>query len=580
MSDMLDVIIRNGTVIDGTGAPRFRADVGISGDRIETVDNLEGAKARKVIDAKGKVVCPGIVDPHSHADLTIYRRDHVKTLAPLVRQGITTFIGGNCGMSMAPVHDNGYTADIKLYLEAFTAKNFDTEIKWDDTASFMRTIERHGALLNVGLLAPHGLIRINAMGRQNRYATGSEVKQMQRVLEECMEAGALGLSTGLQYQPGLQSNTRELIELGKVLKKYDGIYTSHLRSYMNTLPEAVNELVRVASVNGIRAQISHIFWVPDLGVMAPLFHKVMRGLINLSKYWTPPIPLDGEVTNQLEILDKLRVKGVQIGMDVMPTTTSFTHLFAFFPPWAVEGTKEQVIARIADPQKRKEMVYDIKNGAMNWPHTGRNAWSLNLLKIMGWDTLRIMSVVTEKNKQFEGKALPEIAELWKKEPFDCLCDLLLEEDGKVLVFISLGEPEDSLTERSMYAAIKHPEVSVSTDTILMGFGKPSYLFYGCYPKFIRRYVKEMKLLNLEAAIRKMTSLPADHFRLDHRGKIKQGWYADVLVFNPDTIAPNCDFEHPSGVPAGIEQVFINGNHVVEFDKLHTDVLSGRVLRRN
>ncbi|HOO57272.1 MAG TPA: amidohydrolase family protein, partial [bacterium] len=340
---MADYIIKNGTVIDGTGKKRFRADVVITGDKIETVEHIGYLKGNsyKVIDARNKIVCPGFVDPHSHADLTIYRKDSHSILAPLVRQGITTFVGGNCGMSLAPVNDE-YHDDLKLYIEAFTAKDFEKEIKWQSFGEFLNLIEKNGMPLNYAPLAPHGLIRICSMGRKNRYARDSEIKTMCNMLEDSIEGGAIGLSSGLQYMPGLNSETRELAELGKVLKKHEGIYTSHLRSYMNTLPQAIDELISIARSNNIRAQISHIFWVPDLGIIGPIFQGVMRGLIDLSKFWTPPLPLDTEIQKQLDRLDRLRKRGVNIGMDVMPTTTTFTHLFAYFPPWAVEGPRDLI----------------------------------------------------------------------------------------------------------------------------------------------------------------------------------------------------------------------------------------------
>ncbi|HPN95085.1 MAG: N-acyl-D-glutamate deacylase [bacterium ADurb.Bin236] len=575
---MPDIIIKNGTVVDGTGAPGFVADVAITGDKIEAIGKFEKVNGCKTIDATGKIVCPGIVDPHSHADMTIFREDHRDILAPLVKQGITTFIGGNCGMSMAPYGGENQNL-IRDYLAAFTGMDIEAAVKWNSTGEFISHIEKNGMLLNMGLLAPHGLLRIDAMGMDTRSATDDEVGKMSRTLEKSLEEGAIGLSTGLQYMPGLQSDTRELVALGKVLSKYDGIFTSHLRSYMNTLPEAVDEVVEVARTNDIRAQISHIFWVPDMGWFGGVFRMFAGALIKMSKYWSLPIPLDGEEGKQFKKLDKLREQGVKISVDAMPTTTGFTHLFAFFPPWALTGGKEEIIKRCKDPETRKEMLYDITHGKLIWPHTGKNTWSLNLFKIMGWGCARIMAVVSEKNKRYEGMQLLTIAREQGKHPFDAACDLLVEEDGCVLVFESMGEPEDRFTERSLFAALKDPNVSISTDTILMGFGKPSYLFHGCYPKFISRYVRDMKLLPLELGVRKMTGLAAEHFQLKDRGLLKEKWFADVLVMDLNTIAPNCSFVNPTGNPSGVEHVFINGCHTVKDGELLPDAMPGRTLKR-
>jgi N-acyl-D-amino-acid deacylase len=281
---MPDFVIKNGLVITGTGEKGFKADVVIEGERITAVERsvTEAPNGCDVIDATGKVVCPGMIDSHSHADMTIHRSDHPAILEPLIRQGITTFVGGNCGMAMAPLSRKHF-AEVKIYLEGFTARELDGDVTWSDTAGFMERVEKGGLAVNCALLAPHGLMRIDEMGMAARYATEDEIDGMKRSLEECMDAGCIGMSTGLQYMPGLQSNTHELIELGRVLKKYDGIFTSHLRSYMNEMPRAVDEVAAVARIAEIRGQVSHIFHVPDLGPIGPAFRAVARALISLSK---------------------------------------------------------------------------------------------------------------------------------------------------------------------------------------------------------------------------------------------------------------------------------------------------------
>ncbi|MFA6450672.1 MAG: D-aminoacylase [bacterium] len=579
---MADYVIRNGTVVDGSGAPGFRADVVVEGDRITAVERIGQIKIDpngcRTINAAGKIVCPGIIDSHSHADLTIYRGNHAQTLEPLIRQGITTFIGGNCGMSMAPLSER-HPAEVKMYLEGFTARELDEEITWKDSAGFMDQLDKNGVAMNCALLAPHGLIRIDAMGMQPSHANNEQIGLMSRRLEESMEAGCVGMSTGLQYMPGLQSDTRELVKLGAVLKKYEGIYVSHLRTYMNELPKAVDELAEVARENDIRAQISHMFWVPDLGPIGPLVHGFARFFINLSKYWTLPAKLDSAIEKELDRITGFSKKGVSVGVDVMPTTTTFTHLMAYFPPWVLQGSKEDIGRRLTNPRYRRRILRDIENGDMAWPHTGRNSWSLNIFKLLGWQSTRIMSVFSRKNKHLEGRTFADIAEERGKHPFDVICDILAEEDARVLVFSSLGEPEDNFTEQSIYAALKHPDVAISTDTILLGLGKPSHLFYGAYPKFFSRYVREKKMLSIEAAVRKTSGLPAEHYRLKDRGFIKKGGFADVLIFDPKTIAPNCDFCNPQGTPSGIEHVFINGHHAVEKGKIDLSMMPGRVLRR-
>lgn len=579
---MADVILKNGTVHTGAGDPGVRADVVIQDDCIAAIlppGKHRAAARTKIIDVAGKVVCPGFVDPHSHADMTIHRAGHEKILEPLIRQGITTFVGANCGMSLAPISKR-FTHPAQNFIEAFTAMDFARDLRWRDMAGFMERIEENGLALNCALLAPHGMIRIAVMGFATRHADDGEVRRMTRLLEECFDAGCIGMSTGLQYMPGLQSDTSELVRLGAVLKKRDGIYTSHLRSYMKTLPRAIDELIEIARKNDIRGHVSHLLWVPDYGVFAPIVLGAARALIRMSKYWTPSVKLDGDMEKELNKLERFRRKGVALGADVMPTLTTFTHLIAYLPPWVVEGTKDEVRSRIADRATRRKILHDIEHGRMVWPHTGRNHWSLNVLGLLGWESTIIMSVVTDDNKKLEGKTLAEIGRLRGRHPFDAMCDLMIEEEGRILVFSALGEPDDNFTERSIFTAISDPKVSISTDTILMGFGKPSHLFYGAFPKFFGRYVREKKMLSLETAIRKVTGLPAEEFGLSKRGFIREGYFADIVVFDPRTIAPNCDFARPVGKPSGIEHVFINGRHVLDDGHLSLNPLPGRLLRKN
>jgi len=574
---MLDVLIRNGTVVDGSGKPRFAADVGVQGDRIAFVGKAGDARGNTEIDAAGKIVCPGIIDPHSHADLTVCRPDHVTLLEPLVRQGITTFIGGNCGFSLAPVGEKNREAT-EEYIGVFTGVDSRNNLQWPTMGGFLDALEERGVLLNTAVLAPHGLLRISEVGSALRYADDDELRAMAKALDQALEEGAIGLSAGLQYFPGSQSDTHELVHLGETLKKHDGVFACHLRSYCRTLDRAIDEVIEVARTNEIPAQISHIFDVPYLGVFGPPLRKFIRGLAKLSAWWTPPLPLAGPMNKRLGQMMAARDQGVRVSMDVMPTTTGFTHLLAFFPPWVLVGAREDVIARLRDPAERARMRRDIEHGSMKWPHVEGNSWSLNFFQVMGWESVRIMAVASEKNRHYEGVPLVEIAREQGKHPLDAACDLLLEEGGHVLIFESMAEPEDNLTERTMVPALKHPQVSVSTDTLLLGIGKPSHLFYGCYPKFLGRYVREKKLLPIETAVRKMTGLPAEHFGLDGRGRIKEGNYADIVVFDFDLIAPRSTFQEPEQSPVGIEHVFINGTHVVDGDTFNGEPRPGKVLR--
>jgi N-acyl-D-aspartate/D-glutamate deacylase len=435
----------------------------------------------------------------------------------------------------------------------------------------------------MALLVPHGMLRISALGLEDRPADTGALEMMKRLLEESMEAGAFGLSTGLQYFPGLFSDTEELVKLSEPLSRRGGIFTSHLRSYTaTTLGKAIDEVGEVAKANGIRGQVSHIFSIPWMGPLQPLALKGLKWMCRhpeLTLKLTPDFALDMSMNVVLKRLEKNRKAGADIAMDVMPTTAGFTHLLAFFPPWVLTGNREKVLERLSDPAQRKEMLRDIEKGKPAWPHSGRNNWSLNIMRQMGWDAVTIMAVHGEKNKHLEGRLFTEIAEEQGKHPFDVMCDLLIEEDGQVLVFESMSEPDDAFTERYTFPALQDPGTMITTDTILMGVGKPSYLFYGCYPKFFGRYAGEKKLLDLPEAVRRCTSLPAGFFGIEKRGLVKEGYYADLLVMDPGSFRTEAVFRDPERFPTGLDTVIINGSPVVKGGDVVPGTLPGSMLRK-
>ncbi len=580
---LFDIIIEDALVIDGSGREPYEADVGIMGTHIEKTGDLGGSEAAKRIDAGGRVVCPGIIDVHSHADLTMFKDDAAVLLQPLVRQGITTFVGGNCGMSLAPITDE-HREGLKTYLEVFTQMDFDTDIQWKSMGEFMDRMDEKGLLLNMALLVPHGMLRISALGMEDKPADTGAIEMMKWLLEESMEAGAFGLSTGLQYFPGLFSDTAELVKLAGPLQGYGGIFTSHLRSYTSsTLGKAIDEIGEVARANGIRGQVSHIFSVPWAGPVHPLALKGLKWMCKHPDFTlkvAPDFLLDMSMNVVLKRLEKNRKNGADMAMDIMPTTAGFTHLLAFFPPWVLVGDREKVLARAYDPEQRKEMLRDIEKGKPTWPHRGKNDWSLNIMRQMGWDAVTIMAVHSEKNKHLEGRLFTDIAEEQGKHPFDVMCDLLIEEDGQVLVFESMSEPDDAFTERYTFPALQDPRTMITTDTILMGMGKPSYLFYGCYPKFIGRYVNERKLVELPEAIRRLTSMPAEFFGIEKRGLLEEGYYADLLLMDADNFKTEAVFRDPERYPTGLDTVIINGVPVVEKGESVPGALAGKMLRKN
>ncbi len=575
---MIDTLVKGGTIIDGTGNNAFSGDIAIEGDRIADVSGHIDANAKVTIDAKGKYICPGFVDIHSHADLSIYRDNHVDLLEPLVMQGITTFVGGNCGFSIAFAPEESRDRCVE-YIEGITCQPLKEDVTWSKPADFMEMLERKGILLNMGLLVGHGSLRVTAAGSANRLLTGDEQARMEGYLRESLDMGCLGMSTGLQYFPGSQSDLAELTRLGKVLKEFNAIFTSHLRSYAHTLDNAIVEVAEVGRRAEIRVEISHLYWQPYVKGLA----YVMRQAVRLGSYLYNnlhiPIPIEKGLQAKIDLIERQRADGVDVRFDMVPTSEGFTLLPAFLPPYVSEGGKEMMLERLKDRAFRRKVLKDIEDTEPTWPHRYGATWSFNYIKMTGWEGLRVMSVTKEENKWMEGKTFPDIARELSKDPIDAMCDLLIDEDARVLVFHTPLKPDDPLAFRSMWHGFTHPLSMVVTDTILIGVGRPAHVFYDCYPRFIKAFVKERKMLTIEEAVRKATGLPAEVMEIKERGVIKKGNFADIVVFDLDNLDTRADFYNPAVFPSGIEHVLINGRHVVNRGTLDKGILAGQMIRR-
>lgn len=576
----LDYLLKNCRIIDGAGSRSRMGDIGITGDRFllnGTSENSDPA-ALSVIDMNGRCACPGFIDIHSHADLSIYDPDQVRILEPLVRQGITTFVGGNCGMSMAP--SGGPNAGlISDYIRTFTSREEEEIAEWNDFDSFCSFLEDRGTLLNAALLAPHALLRIDAMGLSTKTPGIDARRRMRSNLEACLEQGAIGMSCGLQYFPGLQASTAEIEELAAVVARAEGFLALHLRCYTDQVGKAAEEAIRIAERTGVRIQLSHLLWAPDLGRAAFLSKPLTAALSAIRRSTGARLPIDLPLRRVLSRLERLRESGrVSSGADVMPTTTGFTHLLALFPPWLLEGGSTSVLRRLSDSRVRERLRRSFSGKRARWPHQGDD-WSLNIVRMLGWDALRVMSVASDRNRKYEGAPLTTLARERAADPLDAACDLLLEEDGRVLVFGSLSDPDDKLALDLIHAPLIDADTSIVTDTILLGFGKPSHLFYDCYPGYIEEFVTRRRAISLEAAVRKMTLLPAEQAGLRKRGRIDHGCFADLVIFDPERIRTRTTFQDPCHHPEGIDYVFINGRKLLSPDGFEPDPLPGRILRR-
>lgn len=576
-----DTILESPAIYDGTGRVPFYNDLGIKKGKIAAVGDLSEAKAKKRINAKGLALCPGFIDVHTHADFALHRPDQVNVLEPLVRQGVTTVIGGNCGVTMGPISDRNPDFQFKFY-EIFLGKDQRPLVTWKTFGDMLNAMEDKGLIVNCAMLAPHGIIRMHAMGDSIELAGPDDISIMKTTLRECMEAGAVGMSTGLQYFPGLSSDANELTELARIIHDYNGAFTSHLRSYnSDTLQKAIDEVVGIGRDAEIPVQISHLFWVPYLfepvNTIMKKAIKVASRLYNIRPF---PMPLKSSTKSHLAKIAKLVDKGFPIGVDAMPTSAGFTHLFAFFPPWSMDGGLKGVLERIANPVERRKIRKSIENGNPIWPHRGPDSWSMNLFKVMGWDCASVMSVTLEKNQHLLGKNFVEIGKMTGKHPFDAACDLALEEDGRVLIFETPTFPGDPLVELSLQGTLVDPNVSIGTDMIPLGFGRPSHLTYDCFPKFLGQYSREWNLISMQEAIRKCTGLPAKQLQIRGRGTICEGNWADLVLFDPKTIGSNSTALDPAHFPSGIKKVFINGQQIVDDDKFLPDSMPGQMIRHH
>lgn len=544
-----DLLLRNGWIVDGSGASGYAASVAVKDGRIAEIGTLAGAEAEREIDVCGHVIAPGFIDIHSHCDFVLPLPDQDDFLAPFVRQGITTLVVGNCGYAPAPVNP-----DTASLMQAYTAfiKPRDLNWEWRSFGDYLDYLERHGVFLNTVPLAAHGALRIAEMGFDARAPNDEELAGMKRQLRECMESGAHGLSCGLIYAPGMFASTAELAELAGALSAYDGIFTFHVRGSSETLTRAAQEVIDVARQAGVRVQHSHL----------EAFGK---------PHW-------GKVEQTLALHERARAEGIDHGFDVIPYTVANTTFLAVLPPWSLDGGVERLLERLRDPDTRARIKHDVEHVVPDWPTWRPGGWPHNLVEATGWDNVWIMWVESERNKHCEGKSVARLADEAGKDPFDVAAELILDERGHVTA-LYVGVSGDLEEEWALRQIIQHPNACIETDAFSLGRGRPHPALHGAFPRVLGQYVREQRLITLEDAVRRMTSLSAERFKLPDRGLVREGYWADLTVFDPDTVADRTTFGEPEAAPAGIELVVVNGTVVAEGGRVATGTRAGRVIRR-
>ena len=501
--ETFDVLIRGGRIIDGTGNPWFRGDVGISEERIVRIGDLENAQAERVIDASGLVVAPGFVDPHTHAVRGIF---DVPEAESALLQGVTTLIEGNDGTSPYPIDDH------------------------------LEEIQATGISPNWALFVGQGTIRSTVMGTENRPANSEEMERMKELVAEAMEHGAIGISTGLFYVPGSFSSTEEIIEISRVVADYGGIYISHMRDEVAGLLDSVNETIRIGEEASIPVQITH--------------HKVV-GRDN----W-------GASVDSLDLIDEARARGIDITMDQYPYTASQTRITALVPQWAQEGGEDALIQRIQDPDTRPRIKMEIVDRILH----DRG----------GGDPVNVVISVCAWDPSIEGKSRAEITAERGMEPTpenaaDVVMDII-RSGGARAVYHAMSEED---VERIM----QHQATAIGSDGPLSGFGAgaPHPRQYGTFARVLGHYVRERGILTLEEAIRKMSGATAQRLGIRDRGILREGFYADVTVFDAENIRDLSTFEDPHEYAEGVEFVAVNGVVVID-EGTHTGERPGQVIR--
>jgi N-acyl-D-amino-acid deacylase len=531
------ILIKNATIIDGTNSKSYEGDILVKEKRIVAIESLgffdkDITEDINVIDVRGLVTTPGFIDTHSHSDLKVLTEPDV---IPKLMQGITTEVLGQDGISMAPLPIH-YISAWRKNLAGLDGESNEINWEYETTKNYLSMIEEAKPALNESYLLPHGNVRMEAIGLDDREPSDEEIKKMCEITRREMQAGCLGLSSGLIYMPCAYSKTKELIELCKVISEFDGVFVVHQRSEADTIIASMKEIIEIGRESKVRIHFSHF--------------KVCG-----KKNWK-------YLDEMLELLNQAQKEGIIVSLDQYPYVAGSTMLGVILPPWVHDGGTDQLVERLKSSELREKMKKDMIEGIPGWD---------NFIDFAGVEGIFITSVATDKNKEAIGLNLQQLGELRKKEPLEATFDLLMEEENAVGMVDFYG------LEEHVIKIMTRPEMNVCTDGLLSGTPHPRV--YGSFARVLGKYVREEKVLTLEDAIHKMTGKAATALNIKERGFLKAGYYADITIFHPNTIIDKGTFENPKQFPEGIEYVIVNGEIAVNHGT-YTTKRNGMVIRKS
>ncbi len=528
-----DLVITNGHIIDGTGSPWYSGDVGIKDGKIAAIGNLAGASRTRTIDAQGKVVAPGFIDMLGQSEMTILVDPR---LPSKIYQGITTEVTGEGG-SAAPLNETIIKADQSGY------DHYHITPDWRTFRQYFARLEKQGMGINLASYVGATQVRRMVLGDDDKQPTPEQLAQMKDLVRQAMRDGTVGLSTALEYAPAPYAKTDELIALAGEASNFGGIYATHMRNESDSVLEAIDEALQI----GKQAHIPVEIW-----------HLKVAGKSN----W-------GRMPEVVARIDAARKQGIDVSANTYAYTAWFNSMSAFIPPWAHDGGDAKLIERLKDPATRARIRKDLNTPSKDWD----NEWQ----EIPGPEAVLIGVVENPKLLPLQGKRLSEVAKLWKEDPMDALFDLLIQDNAATGVAVfGMSEPDVVLALQQPWVSIDNDSSGTSPEGIL-GQEHPHPRAYGTFPRILRKYVREEHKLTLEDAIRKFSALPAQRMRFTDRGVLKAGMWADVVIFDPDTVKDVATFENPNQLSQGMEYVMVNGVPVIDQGKM-TGAMPGKVLR--